>query len=169
LAEKISYHILRVWLIDESLFVLQRFVLPPPPLKLPPPPSRHHASADVALARWRHRRCHCRHAAVKLPPTSPCRAAAITVASALLPLRCRRHAVRRRRTFRYRSRRAVAMLPPTLRCRAAATAAASALLPPRCRCRAVRRRHHRCAAATKSNTRQIQHHGSGQRWRQSEG
>jgi len=41
-----------------------RFALPPPPLTLPPPPCRRQASADVALARCRHRR----RRAVALPP-----------------------------------------------------------------------------------------------------
>jgi len=40
-----------------------------------------------------------------LPLTSLCRAAATTVASALLPPRCRRCAVRRRRALRCRHRR----------------------------------------------------------------
>ena len=63
-----------------------------------------------------------------------------TAASALLPLRCRHHAVRRRRTLRYHRRRAVAMLPPTSRCR----------------------------AEQKSIARHIQHHGGGQQWQRSE-
>jgi hypothetical protein len=50
-------------LIDESLFVSQRFALPPPPLKLPP--CRHHATADVTLACCRHRR----RRAFALPPS----------------------------------------------------------------------------------------------------
>ncbi len=100
----------------------------------------------------------------------PCRAAATAAATALLPPRCHRCDVRRRRALHCRHRSTAAKLPPTSRCsaaataslpptsrfRAAATAAAAALLPPRCRRCAVRRRqaaadlllsccrHHRC-------------------------
>ena len=51
-----------------------------------------------------------------LPPTSRCRAAATAAASAPLPPRCRRCAVRRRRASRCRHRRlAASKLPPTSR------------------------------------------------------
>jgi hypothetical protein len=84
---------------------------------LPPPPRRRQAAADVAMSRCLHRRSHraatchlrCRRpsrAAAKLPLMSRCRVVATAAATALLPPRCHRRAVRRRR-------RAAAKLPPT--------------------------------------------------------
>ena len=89
----------------------------------------------TSARRWRSKACVSAHSrTVPLPPTSRCRAAATAAASVLLPPRCRRCAVRRRRASRYLCRHAPAMLPPTSRCRhrRSLRAAATALPPSRC-------------------------------------